>query len=85
MVFLTIQTTNSSFISRDEGHDYTSLDQAKAAAVESSLQIAGEEVRGGKTSCSVEAILTDRDGHQRHRLSVAVSVATLFSPEAGAA
>jgi hypothetical protein len=80
-MFLKIQTTNSTFISSDGGNDYADLEQAKTAAVEGSLRIAGDEIRAGKSACSVEVILRDLDGRQHHRMAIAVCVAPLFIRE----
>ena len=81
MLFLITEMTNGSFKSSDRGSDYANLEQAKAAAVGSSLMIAGDEILAGKTVCSIDVILKDLDGRQHHRMAIAVSVASLFIPE----
>lgn len=79
-MFLILQTTNASFIAQDRGSDYVGLAQARAAAIESCLQIALQEIRQGKSASSVEALLKDLDGQVHDRLVASISVAPLLVP-----
>lgn len=76
-MFLILQTTNTSFVSSDRGREYEDLDDARAAATEAALEIAREEIRGGKQSVAVEMLLKTPQGEVRDRLVASISIAAL--------
>jgi hypothetical protein len=82
-MFLTIHTINASFVSKDSGKDYATREDAHAAAVDVSLEIAAEEIRAGKNASSVEAVVKNSEGECVDRMVTAISVSPLLRPEQG--
>ena len=77
-MFLILKTTNLSFQSRDEGKDYPSLEEARKAAVASSVDIARGEMAKGQDSISVLAELLETSGVVPARLVVTLSAVDLI-------
>ena len=79
MPLLFIKTLNSTFQSRDDGIDYDRPEDALAAGVNGALEIARDELQGGRQSAAVDVCIEQEDGKVVLHSVVAISISPLLT------
>lgn len=84
MTVLVISMRNAKFVSRDDGSNYSSVDEALAAGVDNAAILVAEEIIRGCCSSAVEVSVEGEDGSVLLSAVVSLSVSPLLAPSASA-